>query len=151
MRVWRSSAGVTLVELIVAMVIISIALLGVLAVMHFTTSRSADPMIQHQALAIAEAYLEEILLQSFDDPGGATEAGRADFDDVNDYHGLDDGGARDREGVALVGLTDYRVRVSVADENLGPSGSEVPARKIRVRVSHSAMGDVTLVGYRTAY
>jgi len=82
----NKEAGVTLIELIISMVIISIALTGILTVMNLTVSHSADPVIQHQAVAIAESYLEEILLQSYADPDAADgEASRSLFDDVDDY------------------------------------------------------------------
>jgi MSHA pilin protein MshD len=79
----RQQRGVTLIELILSMVIISIAVTGVLSVMNLTVKHSADPVVEHQAIAIAEAYLEEILLQAYTDPNG-TNAGetRSSFDNV---------------------------------------------------------------------
>ena len=57
--------GVTLIELIISIVIISIALSGILTVMNLTIRHSADPVIYHQALAIAESCLEDILLKPY--------------------------------------------------------------------------------------
>ena len=57
--------GVTLVEMIMFMVIISIALAGILQVMRFTTANSADPLRRKQALMIAEALLEEVRQAGF--------------------------------------------------------------------------------------
>ena len=57
--------GVTLVELIMFMVIISIALAGIVQVMRFTTANSADPLRRKQALMIAEALLEEVRQSGF--------------------------------------------------------------------------------------
>ena len=57
--------GATLIELIMFIVIISVGLVGILGVMNLTTRASADPLIQKQALAIAEAYLEEVLAAPF--------------------------------------------------------------------------------------
>ena len=57
--------GVTLVELIMFMVIISIALAGIVQVMRFTTANSADPLRRKQALMIAEALLEEVRQAGF--------------------------------------------------------------------------------------
>lgn len=68
----QQQTGVTLIELILSMLIISIALLGVLSVINLTVSHSADPVVQHQAVAIAESYLEEILLQGYS--GGSSSA-----------------------------------------------------------------------------
>ena len=78
-------SGLSLVELLVSIVIVGIAAGTVLGVFSTTTGSSADPMIRHQAAAIAEAYLEEVLLRPFDDPDGSDgEVARADFDDIDD-------------------------------------------------------------------
>lgn len=74
--------GVSLVELVVFIVVVGIAVVGVLGAMRLTTAASADPMIQKQALAIAEALLEEVQLQPFtycdpDDANAGTAAGAA--------------------------------------------------------------------------
>ncbi len=68
--------GISLVELVVFIAIISTAVAGILGVMSFTTRASADPLAQKQALAIAEAYLEEILAAPFTycDPDDANAA-----------------------------------------------------------------------------
>ena len=60
-----NSRGVSLVELIVFIAIISVGVAGILGVMNFTTRASAQPLPQKQALAIAEAYLEEVLAMPF--------------------------------------------------------------------------------------
>ncbi len=145
--------GVTLIEMIVAMVIISIALAGVLLVMNFTTMHSADPMIQLQAQVIAEAYMEEITLQYYENPtGGYGGADRRFFDDVDDYNGLSDTGAVDQNGNAIIGLESYNVTVAVAvPAAIGPVGNAELAKHITVRVQHSTLVDLQLVGYRTDY
>lgn len=51
----------TLIELIVFIVIISVGLAGILSVMNVTVRSSANPMLQKQAVAMAEAILDEIL------------------------------------------------------------------------------------------
>ncbi|MCW5603029.1 MAG: type II secretion system protein [Burkholderiales bacterium] len=73
----RKSAGLSLVELIVFIVIVSTAVAGVLGALNLATRSSVDPMIQKQALAIAESLLEEVQLMPFtwcdpDDPQAAT-------------------------------------------------------------------------------
>lgn len=72
--------GVTLIELIMFIVIVSVALVGVLTVFNVTTRSSADPMIRKQMLAIAEAVLDEVQSQPFtwcdpDDPAATTATG----------------------------------------------------------------------------
>jgi MSHA pilin protein MshD len=52
--------GVTLVELVVFISIVSVCLAGVLGVLNYTTKFSADPLVRKQALAIGEALMQEI-------------------------------------------------------------------------------------------
>lgn len=78
----RRSRGLTLIELIVFIIVVSTALAGVLTVLNVTVTGSADPLTRKQALAIAEAILEEVSLQPFtwcdpDDPQAATAASNA--------------------------------------------------------------------------
>ena len=148
--------GFTYIEMLVSIVVIGIAVAGVLSVMNMTTRHSADPMIQQQAVSIAEAYLEEITLQPFADPDGSetggAEAGesRGSYDDVSDYDGLDDNGARNRSGQTISGLGAYRVRVSVNGDALNGIGSG-ESKRIDVRVTHGNLVDLTLSSYRTDY
>ncbi|MEO8407662.1 MAG: prepilin-type N-terminal cleavage/methylation domain-containing protein [Oxalobacteraceae bacterium] len=75
--------GISLIELIMFIVIVSVGIAGILSVMNVTTKNSADPLIRKQALAIAESMLEEIALQPFtycdpDDANALTATGVAD-------------------------------------------------------------------------
>lgn len=144
--------GATLVELVISVVIISISVTGIMMVIANVSRASADPMVRVQALMIAQAYLEEILAQPLTDPAGAdtgaAEPGesRANFDDVTDYHGLNDNnGARDQSGSLINGLGAYNVAVSVTDSTL--SGD--PAKRIAVLVTYD--GDVDFRMPLTSY
>jgi MSHA pilin protein MshD len=69
--------GITLIELVIFMVIVGIAVAGILSSINFNIFHSADPVVKKQALAIAEALLEEIELMPFticdpDDPNVTT-------------------------------------------------------------------------------
>ena len=69
--------GISLIELIMFIMIVSVALAGILLVMNVTEKSSADPLVHKQALAIAESLLEEIELMPFtycdpDDPTAAS-------------------------------------------------------------------------------
>ena len=73
----RRPRGATLIELIMFIVVVGAAVAGVLGAINYATRASVDPMIQKQALAIAEAVLEEAQLMPFtycdpDDPQAAT-------------------------------------------------------------------------------
>lgn len=76
-------SGVTLIELILFMVIVSIALAAVIRIMNLTNVLSTDPLREKQALALAESMLEEIQLQAFtycdpDDANATTAYSAAD-------------------------------------------------------------------------
>ena len=57
--------GISLIELIIFIVIVSVALAGVLLVLSTAVKGSADPINRKQALAIAESLLTEIEQQPF--------------------------------------------------------------------------------------
>jgi MSHA pilin protein MshD len=157
---YTRSAGVTLVELIVALVIMGVALAGVVAVYASTTRASIDPVIVQQMQAIADNMMEEILLKPYA-PGPAPGAGaggvRVNFDDVRDYNGYGQAiqGIRDVEGNAIPGLERYTVLVTVTSTGL----TNVPstdALQIVVRVGVNGSGTnaglpdpVILTGWRT--
>lgn len=144
--------GATLVELLVSIVIVSIAASTILGVLAMTTSGSADPMIRHQAAAIAEAYLEEILLKPLIDPNGIDgEAARADFDDLDDYDGLSDAGARDQFGSPIAGLGDYNVAISVTPSAGLTAVPAADAIRVDVTVTHASDVNFILSGYRTRF
>jgi MSHA pilin protein MshD len=144
----RQQQGLTLIELILSMLIISIALVGVFSVMNLTVSHSADPLVQHQAIAIAEAYLEEIQLQAFNDPDGSNSGEtRATFDNVDDYNGLSQA-PLNQNGLPLGGnLTSYNVLVAVANQTV----TGLDAKKITVTVTGPGVSGLALVGYRFNY
>lgn len=68
--------GLSLIELIVFIVIVSAGVAGVLSALNLATRSGSDPLIEKQALAIAEALLEEVELMPFTfcDPDDAQAA-----------------------------------------------------------------------------
>lgn len=177
-RAQCAQRGMTLIELIVFIVIVGVALAGVLTVLDQTTRHSADPLVRKQALAIAEAILEEVMLQPFtwcdpDDPQAATAtsnavgaAGCTSVDTV-EVIGVEGGDARgsattpldnvsDYNGLTLAtniaggGATTYNATVTVAQSALNGIGAS-ESLLITVEVT-SAIGEtIQLQGYRTRY
>lgn len=142
--------GATLIELVISIVVIAIAASAVLGVLSSTVGRSADAMVLSQAVAIAEAYLEEISLKPFDDPDGVDgETLRPAFDDVDDYDGLVDDGARDQFGTALAPLAQYAVAVTVTSTAALAGVPGTDAERIDVVVTYPGNGTVALTGYKT--
>jgi len=147
----KNNRGFTLIELIVAMVVISVALAGILSVITLTTSHSADPVLRRQSIAIAESYLEEISLKSYTDPDIDNETDRALFDNVADYDGLKKVGARDQNDNDIDGLGGYAVAVTVKSATFGPDGKTVAGLRIDVTVTDPAGERLTLTGFRADY
>lgn len=166
----RGQAGVNLIELMISIVIIAIACTGVLLVFAQTVRFSADPMIQTQALAIAEAHLDEILARPYCEPsstpdtcdaeaGGSEEgnpslaANRPLLDDVQDYDGLSNTPPQDQDGVVAdfapvdgtADLAGYQVDVDVTT---GAAVNGVAMARVDVRVRFGTIVDFTLTGFR---
>ena len=165
--------GITLVELVSTIVILAIALGGITVALSGGIGRSADVMTQTRAVALAQSYLQEITGRRFDEashPRGippcwnncTSEASlgldtgetiRPEYDDVDDYDGLDEGWnsagsdpLRDADGEVRDGYENFRVQVAVRyidpaasgeEENLGANlTAPEDAKFITVTVSH---------------
>jgi MSHA pilin protein MshD len=142
----KQQTGATLIELIVSIVIISNALAGVLGIINLTVLHSADPIVQQQAIAIAESYIEEITALPVVDPGGANAGGnRAIFDNVNDYNGLNDNGVIDQDGNAIANLANYNVSIAIANRTINGLAN---MREITVTVQRPGTASISLVAYK---
>jgi MSHA pilin protein MshD len=142
--------GMTLIEVIIAIVVVAIAVSAILGVLARNVEHSADAMIMSQAVSVAEAYMEEVSLKAFADPDGIDgEALRADFDDADDYAGLVDNGAYDQFGNAIAGLAGYTVSVAVGPSTALPGIGGADALRIDVRVAYLPYVDYVLSAYKT--
>lgn len=144
--------GVTLVELIVTIVVIAAALAAVLGVVSVTAARSADNLLQTQAVMVAESYLNEILAKPFGSvcPAPCT---RQQMNEVGDYNDLKDVGVRDETGVAVSGLQSFTAQVSVIAMPLGTAPAVPAAQSVLITVTVTSPNGsaVVLSGYRTLY
>ena len=169
--------GLTLIELVAVIIILAVALVGVSAAISGAVSRSSDVLLETRAVALAQSYLDEILAKRFDErtaPRGIPpcrsnctdevdfgldggESDREDFDDVDDYHDLDEGldqatPLQDAEGMDRLGYDNFRVRVTVRYLQLGVGQPEEElasepndltdvqdAKLITVTVNHASM------------
>jgi len=123
--------GVTLVELVIAIVIVGIAAAALYSAMASITARSADPMLRQQSLMLAEACMEEIL--------------------GNDFVGLDSVDCTQTRAAASAALlTGYSIIHSIAATPFsGVSASN--AWHIQVEVQDPSGQSLTLSGWRTCY
>lgn len=145
--------GFSLMELLVAIVVLSIAVTGVVLVYTNTARGSAEALLNKQALAVAEAMVEEIQLAAYSNPpggfsGASTQANRQNFDDVSDYDTFATTGVFTIDGVAAV-LADYNVSVAVA---LSAFQGIAESKLITVTVTHAPSGRVVVLeGYKINY
>ena len=64
----KPARGATLIELVISIAVLTIVVVTLVTLTSQTTGRSVDPMIQEQASAIGQAYLEEAMQKDFCDP-----------------------------------------------------------------------------------
>jgi MSHA pilin protein MshD len=156
----RTMSGFTLIEMIVAIVIISVGLAGVLVAFDTNVRSSADPLIRKQMLSVAEEMLEEIQLKPFAITGvapanalvacGAAGAVRSAFDDVRDYAGYATTGICDIDGTTIAGLGGYNVAVAITTPNLTDGTTAVASLRVAVTVTRGAE-TLTHAGWRTDF
>ncbi len=156
---WQS--GVSLVETVLFIVVVSIALVVVLKAFDIANQGSADPVLRRQSLAIAQSLLDEISLKPFGDAasddvtqggfaGPYTSANRQWFDDIDDYNGFSMSGIRGLDNASVTGLANYQAAVAVAATAFGtvPVGA---GYRITVTITDPSGAQLALEGYRANY
>ena len=103
----HSNKGFSLIELVITILVLGIAISALSRSLFTNVGRNADPLWQSKATQLAQAYLDEILAMRYADAsplgGGALgicnvdgneadETSRSLYDDVDDYHGLNESG-----------------------------------------------------------
>lgn len=146
--------GLTLVEMIVAIVILVIAMVLVARTVARGVVSAPEVVLQARAIALAQSYLDEIQARRFDElsaPNGIPpydgpcsvlreESARADYDDVDDYDGLQEGFGYPEPLQDARGLprgddyAQYAVEVSVRclDPNEGETAFGIPSAHLKL-------------------
>ena len=140
----RRQRGLTLVELIVAIVVIGLAGAALVGTLSYLAGTGNASMLQAQAQSVANAYLTEILGKSFTPVANALPV-RSQFNDINDYNGLDTPTATDELG-NFAGNFHVHVDVVAGTLNALPA---VDVRRIDVTVDYGNGSQVVASGYRT--
>ena len=148
----KQQRGFTLIEMVLAIVVLGVGLAGVLIAFSTVTRGSADPVVAQQMLAIAEEMMEEIQLKPYlATPNAAPAAcARNTWNDVLDYNGYATSGQICTiDGTAIPSLTGYSVQVTVVAATLAGVGAGA-ARRIDVSVTRGT-SSFTLTGWRTDF
>ncbi|BFM19898.1 type IV pilus modification PilV family protein [Gilvimarinus japonicus] len=149
----RVSRGVSLIELIVFIVVISVVLGGLLGVYQFSVVNSADPVKRLKMLQYAQARLDAVMALRYDEntPSGGVPAcdsagalpcnntTETDYDDVDDYHDVTD----------WPDSSSAFYSRAVAVELTSLNG--LPAKLIQVTVTTTDGESLTLAGYRVNF
>jgi MSHA pilin protein MshD len=158
--------GTSLVEVIIFILIVSIAVVAVVNTLTLAVRQSGDPLVQRQALGIAESLIQEIDAQPYaqKDPynptgpddaigpeAGETRAGSPlPFDNPNDYSGYSENGVVAPNGTAVPGLESYSASVVATQQAMG----NVPASDGLLVVVTATAPDgqpVTMTTFRAMY
>jgi len=138
-----NNKGISLIETVIAIVIVSIAVTGILTVFYNNSIKGTKPALELKAIELGQGLMDEIMFKRWDENtplgGGAIplslanigregETKREDFDDLDDYDGYSDGTSseplKDSRGVELTGFTGFSRSVSIAFvKPTGASGS----------------------------
>lgn len=141
-------AGFTLIEMIIAMVVISVGLAGVLSAFSTVVRSSADPLVNKQALALAEEMMEEVMLKPYAVGAGAiVGCDRRLADDIFDYNGYSETTCAFDGTPAVDALAGYTTTVTVVPTAIGaiPAAS---ASQVTVTVANGVLAPVTLISWR---
>lgn len=121
MRRGSRRGGFTLVEAMFSMLIVSVMTVAVLNTLGSAATADRVHAAERRRPALAMELMAEVLATSYvdgSDPVFGPETGeagtsRADFDDVDDYHGWSSSPPEQRDGTAISGLTGWTRAVTV--------------------------------------
>ena len=125
----KKASGFSLVELIVAIAIFAVAAAGIFGSMSFALGHQSDAIIRTKEEALARSYFEQISARKYDEltpEGGVPRCApcslesafddgetRANYDDVDDFDGLDETPPRSDDGTVMTEFPGYRVQIDV--------------------------------------
>jgi MSHA pilin protein MshD len=154
----RKNSGFTLMELVVAITILTIAVSGTLLGIEMATRHNADPLVLQQGIAIAQSYLEEITSKQFPTAAlpcsSAVPATRAQYSSVCDYRNIGSQVPTNQLGNPINGLGGYTVTIVINSSTANINGLTSAANqaiRIDIQVSHPNMTTMTFSAYRTRY
>lgn len=160
----RARGGFSLVEAVLSVAVVGTMLAAVLNTVG--ASRRTQYVIAQRSrggLLLANALMTEILRQCYEEPGGAPVFGietgeaadsRAQWDDVDDYHGWSSSPPQDKEGGAIPDFEGWTRSVTVewvtVEDPTQPSGTSTGLKRITVTVKCGELVMASLIAFRTS-
>jgi len=142
------AGGFTSIEAAIAVTIAAVAIPGLLIGFFQYAQATADAGSRERAVALAASLMEEILGKHFEDaalaPGsfGIEEAGRRNWDDVDDFDAYSVAPPRDSANVVIPGLTGFsenvlveNVTAATPDPAVPSADGSTPYKRVTVTVS----------------
>ena len=108
----QQQKGATLLEVIITIVVVSIALVGLLLSIAHSQRHGADTFIQIRAAELGQAVLDEILARPYADSADCP-AERQRYNKIDCYHGMDESPPHDIHGQVMEKYQGFRVTVAV--------------------------------------
>lgn len=164
MKRQASRRGLGMAEAVLSTVLVAVLLTAALRTAGASAVSQAKSADRARSILMAQALMEEILVQPYKDPGaspvfgleaGETLGQRATYDDVDDYNGLNETTPKTRDGAALTAQAGWSriTRVEwVAASTLGQatgSASETGVKRITVTVYRRGAMAAKLTAIRT--
>ena len=156
--------GLTLVELVITIVIVSIAIVASLTSFSVIVGRSSDALIQSRTLDLAQLYLDEILSKRFDEAAGVggiptftgtcriTDDGesRADYDDVDDFDEINNESPALVDSSLAARYSNFQVSVTVScDSSVGTGINQ--AKRIQLTITSPDGDQSVFAAYKGNY
>lgn len=170
----QQQGGFTLIETIIVIVLVGAMMAGMTSLFMNTVGNSHRPFLRQRALAVANAFMDEIQHKRWNEAtpigGGCVNAGascptgpaataigtdgdtRATYDDIDDYHGLNQSPPQNSAGVDMPGYVGFTVNVSVVQP--GGNWNGIPAADVRlitVSVTSPSNESISTSSYRVNF
>lgn len=170
----QKQSGFTLIETIIVIVLVGAMMAGMTSLFMNNVGNSHRPFLRQRALAVANAFMDEIQHKRWNEAtpvgGGCVNSGvscptgpaitaigadgeaRSAYDDIDDYHGLNQSPPQDSAGVDMPGYAGFTVAVSVAQ----PAGAwnaiaAADVRLITVSVTSPSNETIAISAYRVNF
>jgi MSHA pilin protein MshD len=167
-----------MIETVIFIIVLGVAVSSVAMLFSQNVMYSHEPLIRQKAVALLNAYMDEVVHKRWNENspvgGGCVQTAgscatglaavaigldagevagvRSNYDDIDDYNGLNDAPPEDANNVAMPGYAGFSVSVAVTQP--ASSWNSVPVadtRRIQVSVTSTAGETLELTAYRTNF
>lgn len=163
-RAQARTSGITLIEVVMAILVLAVAIPPVAGLYREVSAQSVDHTLQTVATVYADALMHEIVSKSFEDPDvaagsfGTEESNRSAYDDIDDFDGMSHSPPERMNGVQLdeyAGLTRsvtvHNVKANDPDPTTPQADGSTNMKRITVTVAWKGGrgGEITLATLRS--